>query len=1125
MPEVKYDRQTMRFDVSGLELNRPVDSCKDGKWPFLQNVRPTQTGDLVIRPGLQSQGAVVAGQGPVHSIRQLNDPRTGTFTWVIGTGTHLAVGMNPYTDVAGGFSGEPLALVPYRPDQSPEAWMYVADSLQMTKVNVSGTQNQIGLPTPTTAPEARLGTVYFFIVTLADATAGWANAGTAGAPTLIDRVPIATTITAILYDSGTNGFACIQPSSMNNIGPGAMLQLDSAGVNETTEVQEVHSASTSTTIARITYDAGVNGACSIILTTPRPEIEANSMILIAGTEYARVLSVTSGPQTGQSLRCVTTGTRVAGDTLVAVASFRAATVATFVAGQTINTSAIESVVAAGTGTLTLTGALDISQFAAGVPISNDDYMHISFRADTPANITTLRVMLDVDSATNDFTRNYYYKSFTGATDLTPQGNSQWVELKWKLSELTRVGTDDTRTLRNVAAIRIEVVTTGAGATIDFDSWWVGGGFGPDVLSGTGVPYLYRYRARVSSTGARSNPSPSTRIGGGIIAFRQQVAVSMAQYTLATEADVLDIERFGGEVPEWHYVGTTPNSATPNFVDVYSDSDVQANPLSLLEDSQPWSIIDIPRSGTTGDVAGTTVNDSGSNFNTSWAQGTTIKINGIPYTIYRVISNMRLEIVENAGSQTMVSWQVDEPVLVSQSLPCLWGPVNEVMFACGDNTNPGRLYFWQPGKEGTTENNFIDITSPSEPLMNGLVYNGRSYVLSSERLFQILPTGNVSIPWRYEEVPNGKGLFSRWALTRQPGPEFQFLAKDGIYTCAGGGPKSLTDADMFPLFPNEGNLGIEVNGIKAPSIIAANQPYLRLDYYDDYLYFNYLDTSSTRRTLIFIVDRNGWWFDIYTPGAAVHVGAEGPGVHRLLVGGTDLVASQLYSLDGTGGDETNPIAYLIGTPSLDQNDPRRNKRYGDVMIDVNPGGSSITAKNHTNNDQNVYTPHTITGAVRAQFPIDFNGSWVTAKNVGFELSGSILGSSRPTFYIFEPRWTLEPAGISAYSYEVAETTHGIAGFKHLGACRLTHVSTADLTLTVTVDGIAQTPITITNSGGIYVTVRFRFPVYKGRHFKYRLSSTAEFRLDERDSFFEVGEWARQNPYQELRIFSEYALIEG
>lgn len=1125
MPEVKYDRQTLRFDVNGLELNRPVDSCKEGKWPFLQNVRPTQTGDLVVRPGLSSLGAVVAGQGPVHSIRQLNDPRTGLFTYVLGTGSHLAVGMNPYTDVDSGYSGDPLALVPYRPDQSPEAWMYVADRLKMSKVNVGGTVHQIGLPAPTTAPEATLGTNYFFIVTLADSTAGWTQAGTAGAPSLVDRVPITTTILRILYDSGTNGYACIQPlGGIDGIGPGALLQLDSAGVNETIEVQEVHAAGTSTTIASIIYDVGLTGACSIVLTTSRPEIVANSMLLIAGVEAVRVLSVTSGPQTGQSIRCVTTANRVAGNTVDILASFRAATVATFTSGQTINTSAVESVISVGTGTLTLTGALDISQFTTGLPVTPDDYMHISVRFDAPANVTSIRILLDVDSTTNDFTQNYYYKEFL-TVDLAPQGNNQWVELKWKLSELTRVGTDTTRTLANVAAIQIEATVTGAGATMDFDSWWVGGGYGPDVLAGTGVPYLYRYRARVTSTGARSNPSPAIRTGGGVTAYRQLIAVFAAQYTLAPEADVLDIERFGGEVAEWHYVGTIPNSATPNFNDIYSDADVQANPLSVLTDAQPWSIIDIPRSGTTGTVSGTTINDSGSNFNTSWAQGTSIKVNGTPYTIYRVISTSRLEIVENAGSQSAVPWQVDEPVLISQPMPCLWGPVNETMFGCGDTTNPGRLYFFQPGQEGTRSTNFIDITSPSEPLMNGVVYNGRSYVFSSERLFQILPTGNVDIPWRYEEVPNGKGLFSRWAVTRTPGPEIQFLAKDGIYTCAGGAPRSLTDADMFPLFPNEGNLGREVNGIKAPAIIAANQPYLRLDYYDDYLYFNYLDTQSARRTLVYIFDRGGWWFDVYNPAPAVHVGAEGAGMHRLLVGGTDLIASALYALESPADDNGTAIDYLIGAPSLDQGDPRHFKRYGDIMLDVDLGGSTVEAAPHANNDQTIFPSTFITGAVRSQFPIQFGSSWITAKNVGFELNGSISGSARPTFYIFEPRWTIEPAGISAYSYEVAETTHGMPGYKHLGACRLTHVSTADLNLIVTVDGAAQTPIVIPNSGGAYDTAWFRFPVYKGRQFKYRLESTAEFRLDERDSYIEVGEWARPTPYSELRVFSEYALIEG
>src|SRR6185295_2945709 len=138
-------------------------------------------------------------------------------------------------------------------------------------------------------------------------------------------------------------------------------------------------------------------------------------------------------------------------------------------------------------------------------------------------------------------------------------------------------------------------------------------------------------------------------------------------------------------------GTVANGATPSFTDSYSDDVIDSNPQEGQTNFQPWPTIDIPRSGTLTDTAGTTIRDSGTGFNLSWAPGTKIQVNGIYYTIYKVISTSRLEIYENADSQGSVAWNVYEPVLMGQPLPVLFGPYEGFAFACGDPNNPGVLY--------------------------------------------------------------------------------------------------------------------------------------------------------------------------------------------------------------------------------------------------------------------------------------------------------------------------------------------------------------------------------------------------------------------------------------------------
>src|SRR5262245_61250763 len=118
MPETKYDRETNRFNCLGIDANRPVDSVKQDKFPFLQNMRTEEGMPSKPRVALTKINSAVAEQSPVHSIRSIYDPSISSWKRIIGTGTHLAVGQTTFTDTDSGYSGNPLALVPYRPDQS-----------------------------------------------------------------------------------------------------------------------------------------------------------------------------------------------------------------------------------------------------------------------------------------------------------------------------------------------------------------------------------------------------------------------------------------------------------------------------------------------------------------------------------------------------------------------------------------------------------------------------------------------------------------------------------------------------------------------------------------------------------------------------------------------------------------------------------------------------------------------------------------------------------------------------------------------------------------------------------------------------------------------------------------------
>jgi hypothetical protein len=367
-----------------------------------------------------------------------------------------------------------------------------------------------------------------------------------------------------------------------------------------------------------------------------------------------------------------------------------------------------------------------------------------------------------------------------------------------------------------------------------------------------------------------------------------------------------------------------------------------------------------------------------------------------------------------------------------------------------------------------------------------------------------------------------------------------LSKDGIYISTGGAPVSMTDAELYPIFPNEGNIGTTTNGIKAPFIDSGKAANLRMTYYDEFLYFDYPQyytgtpptAATNNRTLAMSFDLGamnrgeapgGWFYDDYAPGVEFHYGEEGAGVHSMLCGALD---GRLYQYTGEN-DDGSDIACAITPPYLDMGDARENKLFGDIMLDVNTDSVDITVTPMYNNGDISSSPTVANNATRGLVTIPCGDPWVTARNITAAFTFSVNGHN-PELYIWEPRWTFEAAPIAALSWEISPSTFGLENYKSFGLCMITHVTTVNMELNFTIDNIPQAPITILSSGGVYRQDIFRVPVYKGKLVKMRLDSvdgTTNMRLDPRDSFFEVKQWGSDGPYNKFRIFGDFSSVEG
>src|SRR5277367_485022 len=206
-----------------------------GNYGFLRNARQYLNQRLAARGGMTpinsylGSAPIAFDQLNIHSIKRINDLTLIGFNYynrVYGAGTKLYLGEGTAA-IDTGYSGNPLALMTYQPDQSPQAWMYVGDRNKMSKLNFAGNLRSVGIQPPLAAPSVYFGPDVYQIISVFPNTTGWVAAGTAG--TLSSVARINTTISQILYDQGTTGFACVAPANLAQFGKGSIIDVNNGG--------------------------------------------------------------------------------------------------------------------------------------------------------------------------------------------------------------------------------------------------------------------------------------------------------------------------------------------------------------------------------------------------------------------------------------------------------------------------------------------------------------------------------------------------------------------------------------------------------------------------------------------------------------------------------------------------------------------------------------------------------------------------------------------------------------------------------------------------------------------------------------------------------------------------------
>lgn len=1052
-----------RFAFGGLNLRDFPDAIGPTKYQSAVNVRATSTQSLQTRPGYVP--FFNTGGYKITDIRSYSAP--------YGTPRYLARDTNDNiwldTGVNVGNVGSPggawqgATFIPFRPNASSNAWMYIASTQAYKKFSLPSASNtvtsyNVGIPEPQAQCQAAAQGFAYYDFTPPTWTATFSD------PTYTSTVQqggrsacnMGTAIQDPLNPSRyfVSYIASQQVQQSNEPGGYGIGETVSIGYGDTGSfqpingiIEDVFTPIASCSVLASYYNSATNTTTFQISAPSTSQVSTaaigvgdlrqNSMVNIGGTIYLATNVVTALDGTA----CFDVVGNVSGGSVSGVNSI-AVTTSTNPGGQTVVGNLLYAGGCNGTSQFIATGIS--SPFGASlngnIPQS-DDYFHISLACTQPQNISEIKVVFNIDpkdptpdsgSLTPTFEINAYYYSFspsllngvvantqtqlsaveggtvqsflTQSTPIPPNmqpGSIQMTEFWIPISSLIRIGTNNTLSLLNTNAVELVLETTGTVDNVFWGAMWVGGGGQPDV-GDNGAPYKYRVVPRNSATGAVGNPSPEMRYG---VASRRQAITVTLPSSSDVQADYWDVYRTGGTINSYRYLGST-STLSSTFTDNYFDTATEGGSEIEVDNFQPWPSVDNPFTTNSGIfVAGKYIALTGgvqfpANI-ASWLPGTLVQINGTSAYTLRMrptaISGGWLLHLQECASKAAInatSLVVQEPIVANRVLPFMFGPdVAGTMFAVGDPLRPGFLSFSKSNNPDAAPDSYnLELCPPSEPLLGGIIKGGVAIVASTKRWWALYPNfGGVP---RYQAIEQsvGRGLAATWGHITD-GTYVYFWARDGICRTDGSGAYvSLTDADLYPLFPHEGVLGQNVtkNGVVyyAPDYTQSGK--FRLSKVNQYLYADYVDVSGNYHTLVFDINNNAWSADIYHDGITMHYGVEQQeGISTLT--NTYYPLAVMGSNNGTVFqqqtnqlDNGSPIPCALTTFEWDGGDSRVVQLFGDSYLDCVPNSAiSVQPVSKGLNAANVSATVIAANATRTLAPISMNGGQLT-KFLGLQL---------------------------------------------------------------------------------------------------------------------------------------------
>ena len=187
------------------------------------------------------------------------------------------------------------------------------------------------------------------------------------------------------------------------------------------------------------------------------------------------------------------------------------------------------------------------------------------------------------------------------------------------------------------------------------------------------------------------------------------------------------------------------------------------------------------------------------------------------------------------------------------------------------------------------------------------------------------------------------------------------------------------------------------------------------------------------------------------------------------------------------------------------------------IDADTLNAAVTLKLLKNGDESTNAlgsdtfVFTHNGRQQSQFAIDHTG----ANQVLAEVVRLANTSSNP-LQVFNLTWIFDTEPPHKKRWNTQERSFNLPGWGHLRDAYISIRSAADVTLTVTIDGNAQSGITITNTSGSRVKKYVQFPAFKGKVYRFVLTSASDFKVYNEDTNIWVKPWNSSVGYKQFQL---------